>query len=90
MEDVREGVDVATLLVNAVQTRYLDEPPNVVAKEFVVDNPFGELVPLRGRAAVDADSPFAVLPSMSTLLSSNALSRATYLVLALFQICHNL
>jgi len=70
MQDVRESVDVAALLVDAVQARYLDQPSNVVAEEFVVDNPFGKLVPLGGRAAIDADSPFAVLANVNIWASA--------------------
>jgi hypothetical protein len=61
VKDVGKSVDIPTFLVDAVETRNLNEPPYVVAVEFVVDDPFRELVPFAGRTAINADPPFAVL-----------------------------
>lgn len=43
--DVLEILDHTSSLVDIVETRDLDEPSDVVRDEFVVDDPFGELVP---------------------------------------------
>ena len=60
-DDVLERLYRTAGFVYIVQPRDLYEPPHVVREELVVYDPFGELVPFGGGAAVDGDAPFAVL-----------------------------
>jgi hypothetical protein len=60
-EDVLEGLDAPCCLVYIIQPRNLDEPPDLVSDDLVVDHPLRELVPLVEAAAVDREPPLAEL-----------------------------
>ena len=47
-DDFFEIFDSSTLLEDVVQSRNLNEPSNIVRKEFVLDDPFRKLVPFFG------------------------------------------
>ena len=44
--DVLEIINLPSALVHFVQSRYLDEPSNIVRDELIMNDPFRELVPL--------------------------------------------
>jgi hypothetical protein len=48
LHDLFKVVNQAATFEHLVQPRNLDEPSDVVRHKFVVDNPFGELVPFVG------------------------------------------
>jgi len=50
-DDFFEIFHSSTLLENVIQSRDLNEPSNIVRKEFVLDNPFRKLVPFFGITA---------------------------------------
>ena len=52
-------------LVNVVQPRNLNQPSDIVRVEFVMDDPFSELVPFVWGAAIDTDPPLAILRHLS-------------------------
>lgn len=56
----------AGLSIDVVETWDLNQPSNVMREEFIVDDPFGQLVPFCDAAAVDADAPFAVLQVLAS------------------------
>lgn len=55
--DLLEIVHQAARLVDVKESRHLDEPANVIGKEFVVHDPGSELVPFIERSAIDGDAP---------------------------------
>jgi hypothetical protein len=60
-DDLFESFYRASLLVDLIKSRDLDEPTNIVREQIMIDNPFRELVPLIHRSTINTDTPFAVL-----------------------------
>lgn len=56
--DLLEIVHQTSCLVHIEQAWYLNEPSHVGGKEFVVNNPSCELVPLINVSTVNGDAPF--------------------------------
>lgn len=59
--DILKGIDKSALLVHIIQPGYLNEPSYIVGVQFVVDDPFCQVVPFAGRSPVYADTPFTIL-----------------------------
>ena len=56
-----EAVDQFVVLEDVVESRYLDDPADVVGVHLVIDGPLGQLVPLVGLAPVDGEAQLRVL-----------------------------
>lgn len=58
LDDLLKVVHQASRLVDIEQSGDLDEPPDVVREQLVVDNPCCEFIPLVECSSVNRDSPF--------------------------------
>lgn len=92
--DITKVFNLLGALENLVQSRDLNEPSQVVRKQFMLHDPFGELVPLVDVSSVDAQPPLDVLNRPEDVSDNQSFPDRqwdqSYLVLALLRIGDNL